>query len=136
MTQNFHSDGDHLTRSKHAPPYGLNVFIPLVDLDVLNGPTELCPGTHVLGHFDDSVQSILPCIPAGQTLLFDFRLRHRGMGNNSTAARPVVYLTYATPRWKDNENFNRRRYRKLPELVTVVSREDRVRNRNSTREDS
>lgn len=36
----------------------------------------------------------------GDCFLFDFRLRHRGLGNHGLHARPVVYLQYCVPSFK------------------------------------
>jgi|AntAceMinimDraft_1070359.scaffolds.fasta_scaffold134936_1 hypothetical protein len=40
--------------------------------------------------------------------------QHRGLANNSDWPRPVVYVTYARPGFKDDANFSARRYSKLP----------------------
>ena len=42
--QAWHSDGAHVSLSKHLPCHVLNVFIPLVDLTLELGPTEFRPG--------------------------------------------------------------------------------------------
>ena len=45
------------------------------------------------------------------------RLRS-GLGNRTASTlRPLVYLTYAKPWFKDSFNFSRQRYRDLPPLV-------------------
>jgi hypothetical protein len=38
--QEWHSDGDHQSQHAHLPTYGVNVFIPLVDINPVNGPTQ------------------------------------------------------------------------------------------------
>ena len=38
-TQMYHQDGVHL-KKKHTPCYTIYVFIPLVDYDMTNVPTE------------------------------------------------------------------------------------------------
>lgn len=53
----------------------------------------------------------------GTAILMDYRLRHRGLGNSSKAARPLLYMTYAQPHYKDTFNFSLKRYRKMPELI-------------------
>ncbi len=40
LMQDWHSDGDHQSDSDHLPAYAVNVFVPLVDLTPLHGPTE------------------------------------------------------------------------------------------------
>ena len=49
-TQVYHQDGVHLNKKFQKPCHAVNVFIPLVDYDMTNGPTEFCLGTHYLGH--------------------------------------------------------------------------------------
>ena len=49
-TQVYHQDGVHLHKKVQKPCHAVNVFIPLVDYDMSNGPTEFCLGSHYLGH--------------------------------------------------------------------------------------
>jgi hypothetical protein len=49
-TQVYHQDGVHLHKKIQKPCHAVNVFIPLVDYDMNNGPTEFCLGSHYLGH--------------------------------------------------------------------------------------
>ena len=49
--------------------------------------------------------------------------RHRGLANKTTGtARPLVYVTYAKPFFRDEANFSKKRYRSLPPLVPVRKR--------------
>lgn len=41
----------------------------------------------------------------------------RFTGNRAGISRPMIYITYGTKAWSDKENFNRKRFPKLPELV-------------------
>ena len=63
---------------------------------------------------------------AGSAILFDYRLKHRGLGNRSTEDRPLLYLTYARPFWLDVYNFDRKRYASLPTVVDRGTREERM----------
>eukprot|EP00954_Amorphochlora_amoebiformis_P023573 1360919-Amorphochlora_amoeboformis.AAC.1 len=36
----------------------------------------------------------------GQCILFDYRIKHRGLGNRSDQERPVIYITYAHKSFK------------------------------------
>ena len=124
----WHQDGPHLDYRRHQACHALNVFVPLVDVGRANGGTEMVPSTHILGQsgFDgepgDQIKPIVVLPKAGEALIFDYRLKHRGLANNSSDARPVVYLTFASP---SNEkalnalkaNFSKGRYRHLPKLV-------------------
>ena len=126
--QPWHQDGPHLNYKKHEPCHSLNVFVPLVDVDKANGGTEMVPTTHILGQsgFDgepgDKLKPVVILPKAGEAILFDYRLKHRGLANNSTAARPVVYLTYASSSNRKalkalTANFSTGRYRPLPKVV-------------------
>jgi len=119
QTQQWHSDGDHLSEHEHLPPYAVNVFVPLVDVDASLGPTEFVPTTHLLFNYDPAlpVPSVTIPTPAGECLLFDYRVKHRGLGNRGTHARPMMYITYGTKAWADRDNFSRKRYAKLPPLL-------------------
>jgi len=116
--QKLHSDGDHARQDIHESPHCLNVFVPLVDLFQAIGATELVPRSHFVYNYDCRATPVLPCPKAGEVLLFDYRLKHRGMANNSDAPRPLLYLTYSKPSAKyvqqDARNFDKKRYRELP----------------------
>ena len=45
IEQNWHGDGDHQSKQEHLPPYAVNIFIPLVDINKQNGPTEYKDGS-------------------------------------------------------------------------------------------
>jgi len=133
----WHSDGAHLSSKTHLAPHCLNVFVPLVDITALNGGTEMQPGTHALGEFDNQElqreRSMVPTLRAGQIVLMDFRTRHRGLGNNSQDDRPLLYFQYSVPGWKD-PNFSARRYQRLPKLGKRMSREERMAQRRLKRQ--
>jgi ectoine hydroxylase-related dioxygenase (phytanoyl-CoA dioxygenase family) len=57
---------------------------------------------------------VVPLAGCGDAILFDYRVKHRGLGNNSSEPRPVVYVTYAKKGFVDEANFSARRYAKLP----------------------
>ena len=129
-TQIYHQDGPHLTTKYQRPCHAINVFIPLVDLMMKNGPTEFCVGTHILG-FDYYSKEMLdtPLVTAGCPVIFDYRLGHRGLGNSSQHLRPILYLTYtsAAKEFRDSVNFSKKRYRKLGDLIEKpMSRQERA----------
>lgn len=140
--QVYHQDGPHLSTQTQRPCHAVNVFIPLVDLSLRNGPTEFCLGTHVLGHENfvkDRVYT--PCNPAGVPVMFDYRLGHRGLANNSAEPRPIVYCTYAAAakgkEFRDSVNFSRRRYHKIGNLVEKpLSRAERAAKRRKSQSDA
>ena len=134
--QVYHQDGVHLTTQTQRPCHAINVFVPLTDLTSRNGPTEFCLGSHILGNegFDkDFLETPKP--KAGIPVIFDYRLGHRGLGNNSNSCRPIVYCTYArasgdSKLFRDKENFSKKRYHQIGELTAKpLSREERRLNR-------
>ena len=44
----WHTDGDHVSKSKHLPAHYINVFVALRDVTIEQGPTELRPASHFL----------------------------------------------------------------------------------------
>ncbi|KAG8459924.1 hypothetical protein KFE25_010973 [Diacronema lutheri] len=125
--QPWHSDGDHLSEERHFAPHCVNVFVPLVQLSRENGPTEFVPHSHASWHAAEP--SIVPCIAGGGYIVFDYRLRHRGLANRSAEPRPLLYLTYAKPFFADMTNFSATRYPPLPEVAEWHGREERARAR-------
>ena len=134
-SQVYHQDGVHLNQKVHKPCYAINVFIPLVDYNNTNGPTEFCLGSHYLGHENFVKENtFIPIVKAGTPVIFDYRLGHRGLRNFSDAVRPVVYLTYSSvasgKEFRDSVNFSRKRYRKMGDFVEApLSRDERRKKR-------
>lgn len=132
--QVYHQDGLHLNKKVQKPCHAVNVFIPLVDLNTKNGPTEFCLGTHLLGNENFNKEMVeTPIVTAGTPIIFDYRLGHRGMGNTGNEPRPVLYLTYSTENkgFVDSVNFSKKRWRKIGDLVEMpLSREERSQRRN------
>jgi len=87
-----------------APPaYGLVLNVPLVDCSEANGSLEFWPGTHLTPPPPD-VETAAAGLPsrranlaAGDGLLRDLRMWHRGTPNRSTAPRPHLALVYVRP---------------------------------------
>jgi hypothetical protein len=113
--QPLHMDGGHLFQSTHGyeqtqnPPHCVNVFVPLVDITQENGPTEFWPGSHVLSRARDAYNGQTPSVKLagqiGDIIIFDYRVVHRGLANRGTENRPLLYLTYARPWFRDAQNF-------------------------------
>ena len=135
LEQQWHSDGSHVNVNEHLPCHVLNVFMPLVDLTMENGPTELRPGSHYLTRGDGKMNAKLwliakckktlrspvsPCLKRGEALIFDYRTLHRGKANISSGPRPVLVLTYAKTFFKDMFNFPKR---SLDDFASVVPAE-------------
>jgi ectoine hydroxylase-related dioxygenase (phytanoyl-CoA dioxygenase family) len=127
VNQMKHSDGDHLHDDKQLPSHCLNVFVPLVDLTAPIGPTEFWPTSHT--DWETPLPPVTVLAKAGQALLFDYRLKHRGLANHTPDVRPLVYITYAKKWFKDRWNFSATRYTEMPPLTKRSSREDRAKKR-------
>uniref|UniRef100_A0A0G4ICR6 PHD-type domain-containing protein n=1 Tax=Chromera velia CCMP2878 TaxID=1169474 RepID=A0A0G4ICR6_9ALVE len=106
---------------RHEAPYALNVFLPLVNVRRDVGPTEFHPGSHFLWNYwgggdewanEQRGAPEAPLLKAGDALVFDYRILHRGLGNRSGIVRPVIYLTYCRKGdWKERDaNFDAKRY--------------------------
>jgi len=91
----------------------LVVNIPLCDFSVVNGSTEVWPGTHWIPDFegDDpgdlgeratTLPSVRTNIAAGALVLRDLRVWHRGMPNESTQPRTMLALVYQRA-WMDEK---------------------------------
>jgi ectoine hydroxylase-related dioxygenase (phytanoyl-CoA dioxygenase family) len=123
--QKWHSDGDHVHDELVLAAHAVNVFVPLVDVALANGATEFAPRTHLDWRAD--ARPVVPELGAGDALVFDWRLKHRGLANRAGHARPLLYLTYAKPWFVDKYNFSRARYADLPPLVPRPTRDERMR---------
>ena len=112
--QDEHYDGPHLfgqSLSAMLPPYALTCALPLVDMNEVQGSTVLLPGSHRWQDRPERPAELLPVVPQGSCVLWDYRLRHYGTENRSEAPRPLVYCTYARPWYRDPVNF-----RETPDL--------------------
>jgi hypothetical protein len=93
--------------SLQIPPYAVTVVIPLLDLDAKNGGTKVWPGSHrgTPGLWKRLTQGTPLRLPAGSAFLMDYRLLHGGEANPGHLARPVLYVVYARPWFRDAYNF-------------------------------
>lgn len=114
--QGWHADGGHINLQAHEECHCFNVFVPLVDVDVALGPTELRPGSHYLTRNLAPMmlaakargklrKPVMPLLRAGDALLFDYRILHRGRANISDVDRPILVMTFAKSTFKDRLNF-------------------------------
>ena len=114
--QPVHPDGKHLfDEGDHLPPHCITVFVPLIDMSGDLGPTEFYPGTH---RRDCPRQEYKACetgdcegvaftsAKAGDAVMFDYRVLHRGGANSTTRERPLLYFTYARPWFTDATNYS------------------------------
>jgi ectoine hydroxylase-related dioxygenase (phytanoyl-CoA dioxygenase family) len=98
------------------PAYSLVVNLPVVDMDVHNGSTELWPGTHTDTSMyvqqgtirvpSDVLEArravrppLQPAVKAGDVLIRDMRLWHRGVPNFSDQPRPMIAMIHNSAWW-------------------------------------
>jgi ectoine hydroxylase-related dioxygenase (phytanoyl-CoA dioxygenase family) len=106
--QHMHRDGPFLfagALSSLLPAHAVTVAIPLVDMTAERGTTRLYPGSHRPTHWKDTSVSVDPDVAAGGCIAWDYRTLHGGTENRSDRCRPLLYLTYSKPWWRDVENF-------------------------------
>lgn len=125
--QHVHRDHPFLfneeTIDTAMPAYAVNVMIPLVDVDEHRGTTRVWPGSHRT--WLDSGARELPSehvvAPVGSCILMDYRLLHGGTANRSEQVRPILYVIYQRPWFKDYVN-----YLKVRELRTSVEEHSKI----------
>lgn len=97
------------------PAYALTMVIPLIDLTKETGTTAIWEGTHqgedrfdrlktLMGQPDFSDASF-PMAAQGDAYLMDYRVIHGGTANVSSISRPVLYIVYSRPWFRDGFNF-------------------------------
>jgi hypothetical protein len=109
-----------------------------------NGPTEFIPGSHSPKFNIDPSQfssaslteSCIPLAKAGQAVLFDYAVFHRGLANLSDESRPVIYVTYGRKGINDLHNFSHERFAKLPEIIKPSTRTRAERSHSRSRKNS
>ena len=98
------------------PPHAVTVVIPLVDIDSETGSTGIWPGTHRSPHSRELLQSlhenptwdgsVHPLPRVGDVYMMDYRVIHGGMANQSEIIRPIFYIVYSRPWFRDSSNFS------------------------------
>ena len=102
--QRWHKDGNHENESDE--PHALTVFVPLQPLTAANGPTEFRLGSHRRRTDAKRLRQdgVAVTCDAGDALLFDYRVDHRGLANQSDEDRLVFFLAFARPSFRDEKN--------------------------------
>jgi len=94
------NSGDQIFHQDNSQP-GLTVLVPLVDMNLENGPTQLLPRSHLDVNLTERLRASSPalpaCVPAGSALIYDSRTIHRGLANPSRQSRPVLVYRYDYP---------------------------------------
>lgn len=93
-----------------APPYALTAIIPMMDLDETTGSTEVWPrgpriATPDLWTSRPPGSTVLP-LACGDAALIDYRVCHGGTANPGLVPRPILYIVYSRPWFRDADNFS------------------------------
>jgi len=128
--QHAHRDHEHLFFrpgvGSALPVYAVNVAVPLIDVDIENGPTGVWLGSHRSERNTVERRALTACSwQRGDCVLLDYRTMHAGLANFSQRPRPIVYMVYACPWFFDDVNHINRisldmpleHYNELPESV-------------------
>lgn len=96
--------------SMAAPPYALTAIIPLLDLDESTGSTEVWPRGPLMATPDSWTSklpgsTVLP-LSLGDAVLIDYRVCHGGTPNRGLVPRPILYIVYSRPWFRDADNFS------------------------------
>ena len=93
------------------PPYALTVVVPLVDVTTEMGATAIWPGSHRSPNRPDLLRQLMEApdfsssqqntTNLGDAYLMDYRVIHAGMANECEKVRPILYLIYACPWFRD-----------------------------------
>jgi ectoine hydroxylase-related dioxygenase (phytanoyl-CoA dioxygenase family) len=99
------------------PPAAITVGIPLLEMNEIHGTTALWLGSHRGPSSAAKEAAIEPVVREGSCMLWDFRLKHGGTPNQSSLARPLLYLTYCRPWFVEYMNFNAKKNPKQKPLL-------------------
>ncbi len=102
------------------PPAALTLFVPLVAVTSDNAPTAFWPGSHRFDKPAAKADPVVPEVPLGSALLWDYRILHRGLANDSERHRPALYFSAGRPFWFDHKNFGRDNRRLIAEVETMA----------------
>lgn len=91
------------------PAYAVTVIVPLIEVNEHHGTTRLWPGSHRVWQESEARQMPFedPVGRVGSCMLMDYRLLHAGTANRSDQVRPILYITYHRPWFRDYVNFQK-----------------------------
>jgi ectoine hydroxylase-related dioxygenase (phytanoyl-CoA dioxygenase family) len=97
------------------PPHAITMVVPLVDLTEQTGSTAIWEGSHrkvgardqlrQLMNVPDFEGSVTPMAKRGDVYFMDYRVIHGGTENPGENARPILYVVYSRPWFRDGFNF-------------------------------
>jgi tetratricopeptide (TPR) repeat protein len=92
--------------NKGLPTHAVTILVPLVDLNEELGGTQLWEGTNKQPELDEPEgKPTVVYTPSGSMLVFDYLTFHGGMASSSEEIRPVLFLTYSLPWFRDSLAF-------------------------------
>ena len=117
--QPIHLDHPPLFESSKScdelPPYAVTLVVPLVEITEERGPTAIWTGTHRSPNRLQRLQQLMetpdysdaqkPTTNLGDAYMMDYRVVHGGLANNSDVTKPILYLVYSRPWFRDGFNF-------------------------------
>jgi len=126
--QHVHQDGGDIFAQagldRLLPIIAVTVGIPLLEMNGFHGTTKVWPGSH-----RDETRALTemgeePRIREGSCVLWDYRLRHAGTANQSTAFRPLLYMTYCRSWFMDHKNYTKQVALRAPKAFLAKLPED------------
>lgn len=132
--QHIHRDGPSLFAEAGIdailPAYAATVSIPLQNNDAMAGSTAFWPGSQRSASPLIDSEPEAPELPAGSCAMWNFRIRHCGLGNRGQQPRLLLYLTICRRFWTDAFNFEPGRNAKLTidaDLLAALPEDQRAR---------
>jgi len=96
--------------SMSAPAYALTGIVPLLDLRESTGSTEVWPRGDAPAVPDAWTEkqdgSTVLSLAAGDAAFIDYRVCHGGTANPGLVPRPILYIVYSRPWFRDADNFS------------------------------
>lgn len=96
--------------SMAVPAYALTGIVPLIDLTESTGSTEVWPKGDAPSVPDTWTQKLAGStvleLAAGDAAFIDYRVCHCGTANPGPAPRPILYIVYSRPWFRDADNFS------------------------------
>jgi ectoine hydroxylase-related dioxygenase (phytanoyl-CoA dioxygenase family) len=104
--QHVHADyyplfEEDMAASTQIPTFAITLGIPLVDIDMINGPTHIWAGSHHIYPIEQNMTTYTKHYlhgNIGSCYFWDYRTFHAGGSNHSEEIRSLLYMAY-TRRW-------------------------------------
>lgn len=99
------------------PPYAVTMVVPLIDVDETTGTTAVWAGSHRQRLRQEDYppdEARWARMSVGDVLLMDYRLVHAGTANHSLAPRPILYVVYCRPWFRDHINYGIQQRLRVP----------------------